>query len=47
VYWRDDALFYPAEITGFDTGTGRHQVLYDDGAALLFPWKEGFKRRCR
>ncbi|KAK9916747.1 hypothetical protein WJX75_006528 [Coccomyxa subellipsoidea] len=31
VYWRDDALFYPAEITGFDTGTGRHQVLYDDG----------------
>ncbi|CAL8467270.1 g6807 [Coccomyxa elongata] len=31
VYWRDDAVFYAAEIIGFDTGTGRHQVLYDDG----------------
>ncbi len=32
VYWRDDAVFYAAEIIGFDTGSGRHQVLYDDGA---------------
>lgn len=37
VYWRDDAVFYAAEIIGFDTGTGRHQVLYDDGATDFSP----------
>ena len=31
VYWRDDKAFYPAEIMGFDTATGRHEVEYDDG----------------
>ena len=31
VYWRDDKAFYPAEIMGYDTTTGRHEVEYDDG----------------
>ena len=31
VYWRDDKAFYPAEIMGYDTATGRHEVEYDDG----------------
>lgn len=35
VYWRDDKAFYPAEIMGYDAATGRHEVEYDDGEALL------------
>jgi hypothetical protein len=31
VYWRDDKAFYAAEIVGYDTATGRHEVEYDDG----------------
>ena len=31
MYWRDDKAFYAAEIVGFDTATGRHEVEYDDG----------------
>ena len=31
VYWRDDKAFYAAEVVGFDTATGRHEVEYDDG----------------
>ena len=34
MYWRDDKAFYPAEIMGYDTTTGRHEVEYDDGEPL-------------
>lgn len=34
VYWRDDKAFYPAEIMGYDTATGRHEVEYDDSTHL-------------
>ena len=31
VHWREDAKFYAGEVISFDTATGRHEVLYDDG----------------
>ena len=34
MYWRDDKAFYPAEIMGYDTATGRHEVEYDDSKHL-------------
>lgn len=34
MYWRDDKAFYPAEIMGYDTATGRHEVEYDDSTHL-------------
>ena len=33
VHWKEDAKFYAGEVTSFDTATGRHEVLYDDGEA--------------
>ncbi|KAK9832914.1 hypothetical protein WJX74_001631 [Apatococcus lobatus] len=31
VHWKEDAKFYAGEVISFDTATGRHEVLYDDG----------------
>lgn len=30
VYWKDDAVFYPGEIRGYDSATGKHHIHYDD-----------------
>lgn len=35
VHWKEDAKFYAGEVTSFDTATGRHEVLYDDGEASV------------
>ena len=35
VHWREDAKFYAGEVVSFDTATGRHEVLYDDGEAAV------------
>ena len=31
VYWKDDQKFYNGEVESFETATGRHVILYDDG----------------
>lgn len=33
VYWRDDHAFYPGIVDDVHRPTGRHIILYDDGAA--------------
>lgn len=33
VHWREDAKFYAGEVVSFDTATGRHEILYDDGVS--------------
>ena len=34
VYWKDDQKFYNGEVESFETATGRHVILYDDGEAF-------------
>ncbi len=34
VYWRDDHVFYPGIVDDVHLPTGRHIILYDDGAPL-------------
>ncbi len=36
VHWREDAKFYAGEVISFDTATGKHQVLYDDGESAAY-----------
>ena len=34
VHWVEDQIFYPADVLSFDVASGRHLLLYDDGASL-------------
>ena len=31
VWWKDDAQFYCGTVNAYDTASGKHRVLYDDG----------------
>lgn len=35
VYWRDDGAFYGAACAGYEPGSGRHLLAYEDGEREL------------